>query len=70
MRQGDLLAELQRLDPAFGSNPTIDRYLRSHDPVVDPDKPPRFSEVNSLISRRRRAYFEWLREQSNSISTK
>jgi len=69
MRQGDLLGELQRLDPAFGSNPTIDRYLRSHDPVVAPDKPPRFSDVKSLISRRRRAYFEWLRDQSSSITS-
>lgn len=60
MRQGDLLSELQRLDPAFGSNPAVDRYLRSRDPVVDPLKPPKFSELASVSSKRRRAYFEWL----------
>lgn len=68
MRQGELLAELQRLDPAYGSNPTVDRYLRSHDPVVDPLNPPKFPHQKSLISKRRRAYFEWLEEQSMNFS--
>lgn len=60
MRQGDLLSELQRLDPAFGSNPAVDRYLRSRDPVIDPQKPSKFSDLNTVSSKRRRAYFEWL----------
>jgi serine/threonine protein kinase len=68
MRQGELLAELQRLDPAYGANPTIDRYLRSHDPVVDPLNPPKFPHQKSLISKRRRAYFEWLEEQAKMVT--
>ncbi len=69
MRQGDLLAELQRLDPAYGANPTVDRYLRSHDPVVDPLNPPKFPRQSSLISKRRRAYFEWLAEQAKQLGS-
>lgn len=68
MRQGELLSELQRLDPAYGSNPTVDRYLRSHDPVVDPKNPPKFTGEKSLISKRRRAYFEWLESQAKQIT--
>ncbi|WP_417381897.1 protein kinase domain-containing protein [Gimesia sp.] len=68
MRQGELLAELQRLDPAYGANPTIDRYLRSHDPSVDPLYPPKFPHQDSLISKRRRAYFEWIAEQAKQVS--
>jgi len=67
MRQGELLAELQRLDPAYGANPTVDRYLRSHDAVVDPMYPPKFLRQQSLISKRRRAYFEWLAEQAKHV---
>ncbi|QDV68823.1 Serine/threonine-protein kinase PrkC [Rosistilla carotiformis] len=68
MRQGELLAELQRLDPAYGANPTVDRYLRSHDPVVDPMKPPKFPHQKTLISKRRRGYFEWLEEQAENVT--
>lgn len=69
MRQGELLTELQRLDPAYGSNPTVDRYLRSHDPVVDPLNPSKFASEKSLISKRRRAYFEWLESQAQQITS-
>ncbi|HBJ34825.1 MAG TPA: hypothetical protein DDZ51_08690 [Planctomycetaceae bacterium] len=68
MRQGELLSELQRLDPAYGSNPTVDRYLRSHDPVVAPQNPSKFTSEKSLISKRRRAYFEWLESQAKQIT--
>lgn len=68
MRQGELLTELQRLDPAYGANPTVDRYLRSHDHVVDPLHPPKFPHQKSLISKRRRAYFEWLEQQSKNVT--
>ncbi|MHC2068135.1 protein kinase domain-containing protein [Bremerella sp. T1] len=68
MRQGDLLSELQRLDPAYGANPSVDRYLRSHEAVVDPDKPPKFSDQDTLVSKRRRAYFEWIEEQSCNVT--
>ena len=69
MRQGELLTELQRLDPAYGSNPTVDRYLRSHDHVDDPLFPSRFATVKSLVSKRRRAYFEWLASQARKVTT-
>lgn len=68
MRQGELLTELQRLDPAYGSNPTVDRYLRSHDQVADPMYPSKFTVQKSLISKRRRAYFEWLDSQAKMIT--
>ncbi len=68
MRQGELLAELQRLDPAYGSNPAVDRYLRSHDQVDDPLYPSKFPKVKTLVSKRRRAYFEWLESQSKMIT--
>lgn len=68
MRQGELLAELQRLDPAYGSNPTVDRYLRSHDQVTDPSFPSKFAEVDTLVSKRRRAYFEWLESHAALIT--
>ena len=68
MRQGELLLELQRLDPAYGSNPTVDRYLRSRDAVVDPTLPPKFGSEKSLVSKRRRAYFEWLESQVKRIT--
>ncbi|MDA1054571.1 MAG: hypothetical protein O3C40_29420 [Planctomycetota bacterium] len=68
MRQGELLSELQRLDPAYGADPAVDRYLRSHDPVVDPLKPPKFADQESLLSKRRRAYFEWLDHHGKSIT--
>lgn len=47
-RQGELLAELARFDPALDSNPAIDRALRLAARPGD-----------SLASLRRRAYFEW-----------
>jgi len=68
MRQGELLAELQRLDPAFGANPAVDRYLRSGDSVVDPTQPPKYPQQKSLISKRRRAYFEWLDQPGRAIA--
>jgi serine/threonine protein kinase len=46
-RQGEILGELTRLDPALESHPKIDRELRR-----------RFPE-QPLGSARRRAYFEW-----------
>lgn len=68
MRQGELLTELQRLDPAYGSNPSVDRYLRSHDQVDDPLFPSRFATEKSLISKRRRAYFKWLASQARQVT--
>ncbi len=57
-RQGELLRELQALDPALDAHPVIDRRLR-HRPVFPdgPDEP--HPENRRLASRRRHAFFEW-----------
>lgn len=57
-RQGELLRELQALDPALDAHPVIDRRLR-HTPVFPegPDEP--HPENRRLASRRRHAFFEW-----------
>ena len=52
-RQGELLAELARFDPALDSNPSLDRHLLR-------DTPHRPDESGAaLASARRRAWFEW-----------
>ena len=52
-RQGELLAELARFDPALDSNPSLDRNLL-RDTRYRPD------EIGAaLASARRRAWFEW-----------
>ncbi len=68
MRQGEVLTELQRLDPAYGSNPTVDRYLRSRDHISDATFPSRFANEKTLKSKRRRAYFEWLGSQALNVT--
>lgn len=64
-RQGDLLRELTKSDPALESHPKVDRYL------IDKNKydssPPSYPNL-SLISARRRAYFEWLPDWMERIS--
>jgi serine/threonine protein kinase len=52
-RQGELLAELARFDPALDSNPLLDRYLLKDTPHGPDDI------VTALASARRRAWFEW-----------
>lgn len=52
-RQGELLKELARFDPALDANPIVDRKLLAQQAVAAP------GEVGSLASARRRAYFEW-----------
>jgi hypothetical protein len=62
LRQGELLRELTRLDPALEAHARIDRYLISG---VAPDPAhgaPRYPEA-SLPSARRRAYFAWTDDQ-------
>ena len=57
-RQGEVLQELIRFDPALEAHPQIDRHLL-RTPSVDTSKgDPHYSEL-SLKSARRRAYFEW-----------
>lgn len=60
-RQGDLLRELVRFDPALEAHPQIDRHLTG-EPIADaPPSAPRYPAL-SLRSGRRRAYFEWTYE--------
>jgi serine/threonine protein kinase len=57
-RQGDVLRELARFDPALEAHPQIDRYLLSL-PAIDSElSTPRYPGL-SLASARRRAFFEW-----------
>jgi hypothetical protein len=55
-RQGDLLTELSRLDPALESHPNIDRFLLKN---AELDSIGFSAERRSLDSLRRQAYFEW-----------
>ncbi len=52
-RQGELLAELARFDPALDSNPLLDRHLLKETPHGPEDI------AGALASARRRAWFEW-----------
>jgi len=52
-RQGELLAELARFDPALDSNPLLDRHLLRDTPHGPDDI------SAALASARRRAWFEW-----------
>lgn len=63
-RQGDLLAELARYDPALEVHPRIDRYLVGARDVNDREAAPRYPDdtlepERQIDSARRRAYFEW-----------
>ena len=58
-RQGDVLRELPRFDPALEAQPQIDRCLL-HPPSVGDADYPRPEKLN-LESARRYAYFEWTR---------
>jgi hypothetical protein len=66
LRQGELLRELTRLDPALEAHPRIDRYLLGHG-VPDPEHgAPRYPGL-TLKSARRRAYLEWTAAQIEAV---
>ena len=52
-RQGELLKELARFDPALDANPIVDRQLLAQQAISLP------GTAERLASARRRAYFEW-----------
>ena len=54
-RQGELLRELVRFDPALEAHPRLDRRLLRDHP-------------GALASARRRAYFEWTKEQLRTVA--
>jgi len=57
-RQGEVLREMARFDPALEAHPQVDRYLLSQ-PSVDSSRTVPHFEGLELESARRRAYFEW-----------
>ena len=57
-RQGELLRELVRFDPALDSHPRVDRRLLHPPPIYDDCSLPRYDGL-ILEEARRRAYFEW-----------
>ena len=66
-RQGEVLRELVRLDPALEAHPQIDRsLLYPPSPYYDSGLP-RYKEL-SLEEARRRAYFEWSEKDVNRLT--
>jgi hypothetical protein len=66
-RQGELLDELARFDPALEAHPQIDRYLLSA-PVADSGKnAPHYPDL-SIESARRRAFFEWTPQDAQEVA--
>lgn len=65
-RQGELLRELARFDPALESHPQIDRYLLSQPDFEGSRSTPRFPGL-SLESARRRAFFEWTESELQQV---
>ncbi len=57
-RQGELLGELARFDPAVEAHPQIDRYLLSTPNADNAKTAPQYPQLR-LESARRRAFFEW-----------
>lgn len=65
-RQGEVLRELVRFDPALEAHPQIDRHLTSQ-PIADsPPSAPRYPDL-PLESARRRAFFEWTHDEVTQI---
>lgn len=60
-RQGELLDDLTRFDPALESHSQIDRRLMTRDSLFDSPGPPAYPSL-PLTSARRRAFFEWTEE--------
>ena len=70
-RQGELLRELARLDPALHVNARVDRYLVARGAPDPAHGAPRFRDVMGqplhLRQARRRAYFAWTPHQVQAI---
>jgi serine/threonine protein kinase len=65
-RQGEVLRDLARFDPALEAHPQIDRHLLTK-PYSDSEKSARPYRQLSLESARRQAYLEWTEEQIQQI---
>ncbi|MFN0171598.1 MAG: protein kinase domain-containing protein, partial [Bryobacteraceae bacterium] len=66
-RQGEVLRELARFDPALEAHPQIDRYLHGK-PSPDSAKTAPSYDHLLLESARRRAYFEWTEAHIEQIT--
>ncbi len=66
-RQGEVLRELIRFDPALESHPKIDRYLRRTEAKVGQGVP--HYPCLSLASARRRAWFEWAGDDIAAVTS-
>ena len=62
-RQGEVLRELLRLDPALEAHPKVDRRLLRESGIAF-----RKSDSATLASQRRRAYFEWTDSRIRTIT--
>lgn len=66
-RQGEVLRELTRFDPALESHPQIDRYLLSRPAIDSSCRAPHYEGL-TLESARRRAFFEWTDEDLRQVA--
>ena len=66
-RQGDLLRELIRLDPALETHPHIDRHLLRAPSGNSNDGAPHYPGM-TLEAARRRAYFEWTEDDVKALT--
>ncbi|HYR75733.1 MAG TPA: NERD domain-containing protein kinase family protein [Pyrinomonadaceae bacterium] len=66
-RQGEVLRELARLDPALEAHPQIDRHLLSKPPPESANTAPHYDHL-ALDSARRRAFFEWTEEHIEQLA--
>ena len=67
-RQGDVLRELPRFDPALEAQPQIDRQLRKLASASDVGDFHRIEGEEVLESLRRRAFFEWSSEDIENVT--
>ena len=66
-RQGEVLRELIRFDPALETHPQIDRHLLRAPSADMAGGVPHYADL-TLESARRRAYFEWIQDDIKSIA--
>ncbi|MGE3540247.1 MAG: NERD domain-containing protein [Candidatus Tectimicrobiota bacterium] len=66
-RQGEVLGELARFDPALEAHPQIDRYLLSAPSTDSAKTAPHYPQL-TLASARRRAFFEWTPEDIGQVA--
>ena len=66
-RQGAVLADLARFDPALDAHPRLDRHLARPTRSGTRRGGPKYPELQ-LASARRRAYFEWLERDIEALA--